>query len=89
MGFTNYSELKVLKYLAVIGIKALENDKNANISFNDLRKKASKKTPFDFIIIVESISKTHKKMDKSVNHELRIIKTELAKLSQKFEEKLQ
>jgi len=41
-GFSNQNELKIIKYLTILGINSLENSKNYNISFSELKKMASK-----------------------------------------------
>jgi len=75
-GFAHQNELKIIKYLTILGIHYLDMNKKFDITFAELRKMA------------KSITKNVAKEDKLLNKELIIIKKELVKLSQKFEEKI-
>ncbi len=90
-GFAHQNELKIIKYLTILGIHFLDTNKNFNITFADLKKMASNQLiviPFLSKPPVENITKSVAKEDKLLNKELIIIKKELVKLSQKFEEKI-
>jgi len=75
-GFAHQNELKIVKYLTILGIHFLDTNKNLNVTFAELKKMA------------KNITKNVAKEDKLLNKELIIIKKELVKLSQKFEEKI-
>lgn len=87
--YSNQNQLKLIKYLTVIGIHHLHNTQQNKASYYDLKKIASKNSPSHLDSTkLEDIVKSVPKEDKKLNKELKIIKNELAKLNEKFEDKL-
>lgn len=87
--YSNQNELKIIKYLTIIGINHLQSNQKGKLSYFDLKKIASKASyNLSFNLSLEDISKSVPKEDKKLNKELNIIKNELAKLNEKFEDKL-
>jgi hypothetical protein len=86
--YSNQNELKVLKYLTIIGISYLDAQYRDGLSYSELKHIASISFLLKIFNVIEGISSTVPKEDKQINHELKIIKDELARLNEKFEDKL-
>ena len=85
--YPQQNELKLLKYLTILGIHYLSSINEKSISFPELKKLAS-----NFLLshskILEDISKSCPKPKTKINEELKVIKDEIARLNEKFEEKV-
>jgi hypothetical protein len=85
--YSNQNELKLLKYLTILGIKSLESLNRESISFSDIKRLASI-PPLPAPYFLEEVSKSIPKENKKIDQELKHIKSELARLNERFESKL-
>ena len=87
----NNNELKVVKYLTILGINLLEQNNKNGISFDQLKIFASIHLSHIcnlYKTLIEDISSKFPKEEKVIKNEIITIKNELLKLNQRFEEKL-